>query len=176
MKERSAFLGELLLNSGKRIHPQLPLPSRILDLVGLIEEMHPSIHTLNHDVHPVVSGLIVVVVKMQRRYPARRSRRPSSIFPFRDDKVLSDLTCNIPCKRRNVLEGRLHVRVGTALLEVRAGSAVVVPRGTAHTYCNPDPTTVRYLLVMTSNIYALIREIHSTADRVPATMRIMFEK
>src|SRR5947207_7857828 len=94
MKERSAFLGELLLNSGKRIHPQLPLPSRILDLVGLIEEMHPSIHTLNHDVHPVVSGLIVVVVKMQRRYPARRSRRPSSIFPFRDDKVLSDLTCN----------------------------------------------------------------------------------
>jgi hypothetical protein len=38
-----------------------------------------------------------VVVKMQRRDPARRSRRPSSIFSFRDDKVLSDLTCNIPC-------------------------------------------------------------------------------
>jgi mannose-6-phosphate isomerase-like protein (cupin superfamily) len=75
-----------------------------------------------------------------------------------------------------VLEGRLHVRVGPELLEVRAGSAVVVPRGTAHTYCNPDPTTVRYLLVMTSNIYALIREIHSTADRAPATMRMIFEK
>ena len=69
------------------------------------------------------------------------------------------------------------MRVGPGLLEVRAGSAVVVlPRGTAHTYCNPDPTTVRYLLVMTSNIYALIREIHSTADRAPATMRMIFEK
>jgi hypothetical protein len=70
----------------------------------------------------------------------------------------------------------LHVRAATELLEVRAGSAIVVPRGTAHTYCNPDPTAVRYLLVMTSNIYALIREIHSTSDRSPATMRRIFEK
>ncbi len=75
-----------------------------------------------------------------------------------------------------VLEGRLHVRAGPELLEVRAGSAVVVPRGTAHTYCNPDPSTARYLLVMTSNIYALIQEIHSTEDRAPATMRRIFEK
>ena len=75
-----------------------------------------------------------------------------------------------------VLEGRLRVRAGAQLLAVSAGSAVMVPRRTPHTYCNPDPTPVRYLLVMTSTIYALIQEIHSTSDRSPATMRAIFAK
>jgi uncharacterized cupin superfamily protein len=75
-----------------------------------------------------------------------------------------------------VLEGRLCVRVGKEVVEAPAGSAVFVPRGTPHTYWNPGPGLVRYLLVMTSNIYALIQAIHAMPDRSPAALRAVFEK
>src|SRR5260370_26183885 len=45
------------------------------------------------------------------------------------------------------LEGALRVRVGNQQVEAPAGSAVFVPRGTPHTYWNPGPAPVRYLLV-----------------------------
>src|SRR6266481_9720019 len=60
-----------------------------------------------------------------------------------------------------VLEGTLRIQVGDREMEARAGSSVLVPRGTPHTYWNPEPGPVRYLLIMTSNIYRLIKEIHA---------------
>ena len=75
-----------------------------------------------------------------------------------------------------VLEGTLCVQVGEDVVEARAGSAVFVPRGTPHTYWNPENIPVRYLLVMTANIYRLIQEIHAAQDRTPAVMRAVFEK
>jgi len=75
-----------------------------------------------------------------------------------------------------VLEGTLCVRVGNEVVEAPVGSAVFVPRGTPHTYWNPGPGLVRYLLVMTSNIYALIQAIHAMPDRSPAALRAVFEK
>src|SRR5690349_10204438 len=54
-----------------------------------------------------------------------------------------------------VLEGLLGVRVGDRDIEARPGSAVLVPRGTPHTYWNAGAGTLRYLLVMTPNIYRL---------------------
>jgi mannose-6-phosphate isomerase-like protein (cupin superfamily) len=75
-----------------------------------------------------------------------------------------------------VLEGVLRVQVDADVIEARAGTAVLVPRGKAHTYWNPGPGPVRYLLVMTSNIYRLIQEIHRMAERNPATLRAVFEK
>lgn len=75
-----------------------------------------------------------------------------------------------------VLEGALRVQVGADEIEVGAGSAVFVPRGKAHTYWNPGPGPARYLLVMTSNIYRLIQEIHKIPDRNPATLRAVFKK
>jgi mannose-6-phosphate isomerase-like protein (cupin superfamily) len=75
-----------------------------------------------------------------------------------------------------VLEGVLRVQVGTDEVEARAGSAVFVPRGKVHTYWNPGPGPVRYLLVMTSNIYRLIQEIHKMPDRNPAALRAVFQK
>ena len=75
-----------------------------------------------------------------------------------------------------VLEGTLCVRVGNEVVEAPAGSAVFVPPGTPHTYWNPGPGLVRYLLVMTSNIYALIQAIHAMPDRSPAALRAVFEK
>lgn len=75
-----------------------------------------------------------------------------------------------------VLEGTLCVRVGKDVVEAKAGSAVFVSRGTAHTYWNPGPRRVRYLLVMTSNIYSLIQDIHAMTERSPAAMAAVFEK
>jgi mannose-6-phosphate isomerase-like protein (cupin superfamily) len=75
-----------------------------------------------------------------------------------------------------VLEGALCVRVGEDIVEVNAGSAVFVPRGTPHTYWNPGNSLVRYLLVMTSNIYSLIQDIHAMADRSPVALRAVFEQ
>ncbi len=75
-----------------------------------------------------------------------------------------------------VLEGTLRVQVGADEVEARAGSGVFVPRGTPHTYWNPGPGAVRYLLVMTSNIYRLIGEIHSLPERNPSSLRAVFEK
>jgi mannose-6-phosphate isomerase-like protein (cupin superfamily) len=75
-----------------------------------------------------------------------------------------------------VLEGKMCVRVGTQIVEAEAGSAVFVPRGTPHTYWNPGPGLVRYLLVMTSNVYSLIQDIHAMADRSRTALRAVFER
>jgi mannose-6-phosphate isomerase-like protein (cupin superfamily) len=75
-----------------------------------------------------------------------------------------------------VLEGTLCVRVGKDIVEAPAGSAVFVPRGTPHTYWNPGPDLIRYLLVMTSNVYSLIQDIHALTDRSPDALRAVFEK
>ena len=66
--------------------------------------------------------------------------------------------------------------VGKDVVEAAAGAAVFVPRGTPHTYWNPGPGLVRYLLVMTSNTYSLIQDIHAMAERSPAALRAVFEK
>lgn len=60
-----------------------------------------------------------------------------------------------------VLEGRLGFHVGGAECEVVAGGSLLVPRGTAHSYWNPSPEKVRYLLVMTPRIHRLIETLHS---------------
>jgi len=75
-----------------------------------------------------------------------------------------------------VLEGTLCVRVGKEVIEACAGSAVIVPRGTAHTYWNPGSSLVRYLLVMTPNVYSLIQDIHAMTERSPAALKAVFEK
>ena len=73
-----------------------------------------------------------------------------------------------------VLEGKLCVRVGKDDVEVPAGSAVMVPRGTAHTYWNPGAEPTRYLLFMTPKILRLIQAIHAMKDRTPAAMAQVF--
>ncbi|MHB8610172.1 MAG: cupin domain-containing protein [Candidatus Acidiferrales bacterium] len=75
-----------------------------------------------------------------------------------------------------VLEGTLCVRVGDRDVEAKVGSAVFVPRGTPHTYWNPGPGVLRYVLVMTPRIFALIQEIHSMRERTPVAMREVFQK
>ena len=68
------------------------------------------------------------------------------------------------------------MKAGDETIEAGAGAAVLVPRGTPHTYWNPDAGPVRYLLVMTPTIYGLIQAIHATADRSPEAMRALFRR
>ena len=75
-----------------------------------------------------------------------------------------------------VLEGALCVQSGDEVVELHAGSGVHVPRGTPHTYWNPGPGRVRYLLVMSSNIFRLIQEIHSMPDRSAPLLQAVFRK
>ncbi len=75
-----------------------------------------------------------------------------------------------------VLDGVLRVQVGEDEVEARAGSGVYVARGTPHTYWNPGPGPVRYLLIMTANIMRLIQEIHAMTDRNPAALCAVFLK
>ena len=60
-----------------------------------------------------------------------------------------------------VLEGELGFRLGDEEIVARAGSAVLAPRGTPHTYWNAGNTEARYLLVMTPKIASLIEAIHA---------------
>jgi mannose-6-phosphate isomerase-like protein (cupin superfamily) len=59
-----------------------------------------------------------------------------------------------------VLEGTLGFIRGEERLEAPAGSAVLVPRGAAHTYWNAGESRARYLLVMTPRLAALIAALH----------------
>ena len=75
-----------------------------------------------------------------------------------------------------VLEGVLRVQSGENEIEARAGSAVLVPRGMPHTYWNAGPGRLRYLLIMTPNIFSLIQGIHALKERTPATLQELFRK
>jgi mannose-6-phosphate isomerase-like protein (cupin superfamily) len=75
-----------------------------------------------------------------------------------------------------VLEGTLMVRRGDEEVEANAGAAVLVPRGMPHTYWNPDTKPLRYLLVMTPNIYGLIQHIHAMKERSVPALREVFKK
>jgi oxalate decarboxylase/phosphoglucose isomerase-like protein (cupin superfamily) len=75
-----------------------------------------------------------------------------------------------------VLEGTLRVQAGENEIEARSGSAVLVRRGTPHAYWNPGPGPLRYLLIMTPNIFRLIQGIHALKERTPASLQQLFRK
>jgi mannose-6-phosphate isomerase-like protein (cupin superfamily) len=75
-----------------------------------------------------------------------------------------------------VLEGVLFVRVGDKDVEAVAGSAVFVPRGIPHTYWNPGPGPLRYLLVMTPRVFDLIQAIHAMKERTPGALQAIFRE
>lgn len=75
-----------------------------------------------------------------------------------------------------VLEGKLRVRRGVEEVDAGAGTAVLVPRGTAHTYWNPGPEPARYLLIMPPNILGLIEHIHAMKERSRPALEEVFRQ
>ncbi len=59
-----------------------------------------------------------------------------------------------------VLEGRLGFVRGAERLEAGPGAAVLVPRGTPHTYWNAGDGPARYVIVMPPRIAALVAAVH----------------
>jgi mannose-6-phosphate isomerase-like protein (cupin superfamily) len=59
-----------------------------------------------------------------------------------------------------VLEGALGFRLADEILDVPAGSGVVAPRGTPHTFWNAAGRRTRYLIVMAPRTAALVEAIH----------------
>lgn len=68
-----------------------------------------------------------------------------------------------------MLEGVLCIQMGEKEVQAHAGSGVLVPRGTVHTYGNPGPGPTPYLLIMTANVFQLIQDIQALAERAPAS-------
>lgn len=75
-----------------------------------------------------------------------------------------------------VLEGTLMFRIESDDVEARAGSAVLVPSGTSHTYWNPSTDPARYLIIMTPNIHHLIQAIHAMPVRTREALAAAFEQ
>ena len=67
-----------------------------------------------------------------------------------------------------VLDGELGFRLGDETVRARAGSVVVAPRGTPHTYWNAGAVEARYILVMSTRIARLIESIHAPGADIPA--------
>lgn len=65
-------------------------------------------------------------------------------------------------------------RLGDGDVALPAGGAAMAPRGTPHTYWNPEPGPTRYLLVMTPRIQRLIEAIHSLGDRSESALAACF--
>src|SRR5436305_14657169 len=60
-----------------------------------------------------------------------------------------------------VLEGTMRFRIEDQSFDAGAGSAVLAPKGTPHSYGNAgEGTTARYLLIMTPWTRALVRALH----------------
>jgi uncharacterized cupin superfamily protein len=60
----------------------------------------------------------------------------------------------------HVIEGRLRFRFADGDRIAEAGSTVFVPAGVAHTFGNPGPGRVRYLIITSTRLNALISELH----------------
>lgn len=73
-----------------------------------------------------------------------------------------------------VLDGELVVQLSGADVRLTAGGCVFAVRGTPHTWWNPGPGPVRYLLVMTPRINALIDAIHRMSEQTDDAMDAVF--
>jgi mannose-6-phosphate isomerase-like protein (cupin superfamily) len=73
-----------------------------------------------------------------------------------------------------VVEGRLSVRLDDADVTLPAGGAVLAPRGTRHTYWNPGPEPLRYVLAMTPRLHRLIEAIHAMSERSEEALAAVF--
>lgn len=73
-----------------------------------------------------------------------------------------------------VLEGTLRFRYGSREFEARAGSGVLLPRGTPHTFWNPGPGSVRYLLIVGPKTQGLLESLHGPRPPAPSGLRDLY--
>jgi mannose-6-phosphate isomerase-like protein (cupin superfamily) len=60
-----------------------------------------------------------------------------------------------------VLEGALGFRIGEEVVTASSGSAVLVRKGTPHSFWNAGTDEARYLIVMAARTRSLVAELHA---------------
>jgi mannose-6-phosphate isomerase-like protein (cupin superfamily) len=60
----------------------------------------------------------------------------------------------------HVISGALRFRFVDRVLIAKAGSTVLIPAGTAHTFGNAGPEPSRYILILPAGLDELIRRLH----------------
>jgi len=60
----------------------------------------------------------------------------------------------------HVLDGALRFHFTNHSIDAGPGATVMAPAGVAHTYGNPGPGDVRYLIISTRRVFALIEALH----------------
>ena len=75
-----------------------------------------------------------------------------------------------------VLEGKLRFRFGPEEFDAPAGSGVLLPHGTAHTFWNPSSEPVRYLMIARPKTVALLEAIHGPGAERPASLKELFDR
>jgi mannose-6-phosphate isomerase-like protein (cupin superfamily) len=60
----------------------------------------------------------------------------------------------------HVIEGTVRFRFADGHHDAQAGSTVFVPAGVPHTFGNPGPGAVRYLIITSARLNRLISELH----------------
>jgi mannose-6-phosphate isomerase-like protein (cupin superfamily) len=74
-----------------------------------------------------------------------------------------------------VIEGALRFRYGEREFDAPAGSGVLLQHGTPHTFWNPGPGPVRYLLIVRPQTARLLEVLHSGAE-YPPNAREVFDR
>jgi mannose-6-phosphate isomerase-like protein (cupin superfamily) len=74
-----------------------------------------------------------------------------------------------------VLEGALRFQYGAREFDAGAGSGVLLPRGTAHTFWNPGSSPARYLLIMGPKTAGLLDALHGPNRPAGSGLRQLFE-
>lgn len=74
-----------------------------------------------------------------------------------------------------VMEGSLRFRFGSEEFSAGAGTGVLLPKGTPHTFWNPGPGATRYLLVAGPKTAALLDVLHGPRRPEPVDLKALYD-
>jgi mannose-6-phosphate isomerase-like protein (cupin superfamily) len=74
-----------------------------------------------------------------------------------------------------VLDGRLRFRFGNEEFDAPVGAGVLLPKGISHTFWNPGPDPVRYLMIVRPKTAALLEAIHGPGPSDPRGLRAVYD-
>lgn len=74
-----------------------------------------------------------------------------------------------------VLEGMLRFRFGNEEFDAPAGAGVLLPKGISHTFWNPGPAPVRYLMIVRPKTAGLLAAVHGPGPSDPRGLRAVYD-
>jgi mannose-6-phosphate isomerase-like protein (cupin superfamily) len=74
-----------------------------------------------------------------------------------------------------VLEGTLRFQYGAKEFDAQRGAGVLLPRGTAHTFWNPGPGPVRYLMIVGPKTEGLLEVLHRPERMSPTRLKEVYD-